>query len=65
MKDDKSIFVSTAVKAGIGLIALLFVLNSVFLYLFVNEKKRNKELARTVKEMTETMGQVRQANEPG
>lgn len=61
MKYDTPISMSLPVKIGIGLIALLFVLNSIFLYLFVQEKKRNKDLVRAMKETKESLNKMQEA----
>ncbi len=61
MRDDRSNSFSVPVKIGIGLIALLFILNSAFLYLFVREKKRNNDYVRIMKETNEKLLRVREA----
>ncbi|MBA4417133.1 MAG: hypothetical protein C0392_04385 [Syntrophus sp. (in: bacteria)] len=50
---DRQTLMSASIKIGIGLIALLFILNSTFLYLFVKEKKKNKDLVMAIKGVQE------------
>ena len=58
MTDDRQISPGVLVKIGVGLILLLFVFNSVFLYLFVRGEARNRELARVVTETNEKFNKV-------
>jgi murein L,D-transpeptidase YafK len=61
MDDNNPTSLSVPIKIGIGLLVVLFVLNTVFLLLFVKEKRRNRDLVRVVKETNEKLNRMRQA----
>jgi murein L,D-transpeptidase YafK len=61
MRYDSQKLTKVALKIGVGLIALLFLLNSAFLYLFVKEKKKNRDFARTIKETGESLARIETA----
>ncbi|HEY3277439.1 MAG TPA: L,D-transpeptidase family protein [Syntrophorhabdaceae bacterium] len=61
MKDENRISLKAPIKIGIGLLALLLLLNSVFLYLLVKERKRTHDLVRAVNQTNEKVSRLREA----